>query len=214
MKVFYTYDWSLGLFQGDEDTTEVPDTSEPSTETIDDLEEPTSPRAPKLIIDAGLLEVEIDNSFDADSVAIEADDFDQDTELATRLAQPPIPALRDAIKPGFCPPVRSRTFLRVLAQFAGGSACADECFSDADCAGATRCCPGECGSSCTLPVLLPSPLLPKPGACPSPRHPFGCPSEAEGKALSECSLDADCSGQSKCCYDGCSSSCTAPIGND
>ena len=190
--------------------TEVPDTTEASTESAEELLEP---RAPKLIVDAGLLEVEIDNSFDDDSVTVNAGDYDAEAELVTRLAQPPIPALRDAIKPGFCPPVRSRTFLRVLAQFAGGSACADECFSDADCAGATRCCPGECGSSCTLPVLLPTPLLPKPGACPSPRHPFGCPPEADGQVLSECSLDADCSGTSKCCYDGCSSACSAPLGN-
>jgi len=180
------------------------------TEVLDVTEqapEMTSSRSAKFI-DAGLLE-EVDNSFD-DSLSINSEFSDPDVELVTRTTQRPIPALRDAIKPGFCPPVRSRTFLRVLAQFAGGSACADQCISDADCAGATRCCPGECGSSCTLPVLLPTPLLPKPGACPPARHPFGCPSEVEGKTLSECSLDADCSGRNKCCHDGCSSTCSSP----
>ena len=124
------------------------------------------------------------------------------------VSQRPVPALRDAIKPGFCPPVRSRTFLRVLAQFAGGSACADQCVSDADCAGSTRCCPGECGSSCTHPVLLPTPLLPKPGACPAASHPFGCPQEA----ANDCTTDADCSGRAKCCSNGCASVCTSPEG--
>ena len=124
----------------------------------------------------------------------------------------PVPALRDAIKPGFCPPVRSRTFLRVLAQFAGGAAvCVDQCVSDADCAGPTRCCPGECGSTCTHPVLLPTPLLPKPGACPVAAHPFGCPDEVS--AASECATDADCSGRAKCCSNGCVSTCTPPEGS-
>lgn len=126
------------------------------------------------------------------------------------ISQRPVPALRDAIKPGFCPPVRSRTFLRVLAQFAGGTACADQCASDADCAGPTRCCPGECGSSCTHPVLLPTPLLPKPGTCPAAIHPFGCP--ADGNTANDCNTDADCSGRAKCCSNGCASICTTPEG--
>lgn len=126
------------------------------------------------------------------------------------IQQRPLPALRDAIKPGFCPPVRSRTFLRVLAQFAGGAACADQCVSDADCVGPTRCCPGECGSTCTHPVLLPTPLLPKPGACPAAAHPFGCPSDT--KAVNDCASDSDCSGRAKCCSNGCSSTCTSPEG--
>lgn len=126
------------------------------------------------------------------------------------IQQRPVPALRDAIKPGFCPPVRSRTYLRVLAQFAGGAACADQCVSDADCAGTTRCCPGECGSTCTHPVLLPTPLLPKPGACPAATHPFGCPADAN--TVSDCATDADCSGRAKCCANGCASTCTTPEG--
>ncbi|KZS04617.1 Uncharacterized protein APZ42_032431 [Daphnia magna] len=160
---------------------------------------PQETRSGKLLarpVDDGLLD-EVKNGFESlDEVAIQ---------------QRPVPALRDAIKPGFCPPVRSRTYLRVLAQFAGGAACADQCVSDADCAGPTRCCPGECGSSCTHPVLLPTPLLPKPGACPAPTHPFGCP--ADIKAVNDCSSDADCSGRAKCCTNGCSSTCTTPEEN-
>ncbi|XP_045033793.1 LOW QUALITY PROTEIN: uncharacterized protein LOC116929499 [Daphnia magna] len=160
---------------------------------------PQETRSGKLLarpVDDGLLD-EVKNGFESlDEVAIQ---------------QRPVPALRDAIKPGFCPPVRSRTYLRVLAQFAGGATCADQCVSDADCAGPTRCCPGECGSSCTHPVLLPTPLLPKPGACPAPTHPFGCP--ADMKAVNDCSSDADCSGRAKCCTNGCSSTCTTPEEN-
>ena len=137
-------------------------------------------------------------------------DEDGPEDAVEVVARPGIPALRDAIKPGFCPPVRSRTFLRVLAQFAGGSACADQCVSDADCAGPHRCCPGECGSSCTPPVLLPTPLLPKPGACPAPAYPFGCPAELAGDSANECAMDADCPSRTKCCSDGCSSTCTLP----
>ncbi|KZS10461.1 putative Protein ACP24A4 [Daphnia magna] len=174
-----------------------------ATETV--FIEDTTPketRSGKLLarpVDDGLLD-EVKNGFESlDNVEEEA------------IQHRPLPALRDAIKPGFCPPVRSRTFLRVLAQFAGGAACADQCVSDADCAGPTRCCPGECGSSCTHPVLLPTPLLPKPGACPAPTHPFGCPADIE--AVNDCSSDADCSGRAKCCTNGCSSTCTTPEEN-
>jgi hypothetical protein len=174
---------------------------EMATETSD-VEDttPLDSRTGKLLarrpVDEGLLE-EVKNGFQS---------LDDDQTVQQR----PVPALRDAIKPGFCPPVRSRTFLRVLAQFAGGAACADQCVSDADCAGPTRCCPGECGSTCTHPVLLPTPLLPKPGACPAAAHPFGCP--ADTKAVIECSSDSDCSGRAKCCSNGCSSTCTSPEG--
>lgn len=162
---------------------------------------PQETRAGKLLarpVDDGLLD-EVKNGFES------LDDIEEEA-----IQQRPLPALRDAIKPGFCPPVRSRTFLRVLAQFAGGAACADQCVSDADCAGPTRCCPGECGSSCTHPVLLPTPLLPKPGACPASAHPFGCPTDM--KANNDCSSDSDCSGRAKCCTNGCSSTCTTPEG--
>ena len=48
------------------------------------------------------------------------------------VSQRPILALRDAIKPVFWPPVRSRTFLWVPAQFAGGScSCVSACLRDA-----------------------------------------------------------------------------------
>lgn len=125
-------------------------------------------------------------------------------------SQRPLPALRDAIKPGFCPPVHSRTYLRVLAQFAGASVCADQCLSDADCDGPTRCCPSECGSACTNPIILPTPLLPKPGFCTAIKFQDGCPAGLE--AINECSMDADCSGKAKCCFNGCYSSCSQPQG--
>ena len=85
----------------------------PSTGRKVDYE--TEPRSSKLLVrpvDAGLL---------------------GENEFEETISQRFVPALRDAIKPGFCPPARSRTYLRVLAQFARGS-CADQCVSDADCA--------------------------------------------------------------------------------
>lgn len=180
----------------------------------EDKSDTTDVRSPKFI-DDGLLQ-QVDNSFD-DAEAEETEKEEDDDSLLSEAARPAL-ALRDAIKPGFCPPVRSRTFLRVLAQFAGGSACSDQCMSDADCAGATRCCPGECGSSCVNPVLLPTPLLPKPGQCPSvTQPPASCPSshdhdESTADDVAECTIDADCAGRAKCCFDGCSSSCTRPQG--
>ena len=175
------------------------------------------------LLDEGLTDVP--NEFEADdlesiNVEVDLDAIEWDAELAAAGEGPVsstqriMPALRDAIKPGFCPPpARSRTFLRVLAQFAGGAACADQCFSDADCPGSTRCCPGECGAGCVSPVLLPTPLLPKRGVCPSPIFPNGCPagqSTPDDASVSQCRVDADCAGQAKCCSDGCISTCTSP----
>ena len=55
--------------------------------------------------------------------------------------------LRDAVKPSFFPPVRSRKlFSRGMAQFVGSFAYA----------GPTGCYPGECGFSCNHQVLLPT----------------------------------------------------------
>ena len=191
--------------ESDQETLQQTELSPPVTEyTTPEETTPLPPREAKLI-DEGLYDGSVKNEFETDDSDIE--------QVEEVLQQKPVPALRDAIKPGFCPPVRSRTFLRVLAQFAGGSACADQCISDADCGGTARCCPGECGASCAQPVLLPTPLLPKPGACPAQvAHPFGCPvnSEDEQRPANQCSMDVDCSGRSKCCFDGCSSTCSQP----
>jgi hypothetical protein len=193
----------LALMRQAEETDDQPEGTyfgsllETTTESL--LEETTSLRSAKRLVDDGL-----------SSESVESNGFDPESETDSIQTPRPIPALRDAIKPGFCPPVRSRTYLRVLAQFAGGSACTDQCISDADCSESTRCCPGECGSSCIRPVLLPTPLLPKPGACPAATYPFGCPTELAGSTTNECSMDADCAGRSKCCSDGCASTCSPP----
>lgn len=182
-----------------ETATEFGDDS--ATESVpEQLEEARQAKKLALPIDGGLLDGDV-------SIIQILEDVDEKPA-----SQRPVPALRDAIKPGFCAPVHSRTYLRVLAQFAGGFVCADQCLSDADCDGPARCCPGECGSACTNPIILPTPLLPKPGFCPAVKFADGCPAGLE--AANECSMDADCSARAKCCFNGCYSTCSQPQGEE
>ena len=193
----------LAELDGAEETTDSPSDETAFTRLPKLLPEEEISISAQDISDVDLISITVD--------AISDDQVDESVSQPQQSDRPLVPALRDAIKPGFCPPVRSRTFLRVLAQFAGGVACADQCISDADCSGSTRCCPGECGATCINPVLLPTPLLPKSGVCPRATFPLSCPPDETDK-INECQFDRDCPGLTKCCFNGCKSSCTRPEG--
>ena len=72
------------------------------------------------------------------------------------------------------------------------------CSEDSECADGEKCClRGDCTRRCYAPA--------KPGRCPS-SDPKPCPLILRPP---ECATDWDCSGDLKCCFDGCIKKCTS-----
>ena len=103
-------------------------------------------------------------------------------------------------KPGNCPPP---SLGRV-------DICKGQCSSDTSCPGNKKCCSIECGQTCvdpfSTPVIKPEikPIT-KPGVCP-PLDPGQV-----GTCISECSGDSACTGNQKCCSNGCGQTCIDPF---
>ncbi|CAC5397522.1 unnamed protein product [Mytilus coruscus] len=83
-----------------------------------------------------------------------------------------------------------------------------QCQTDTNCHGGKVCCPLKCGKECVIPI----PLKPRPGVCPSvPKNvPESC---ANVFLTSDCQFDADCKNRNqKCCRQSCGNlACTDPI---
>lgn len=72
------------------------------------------------------------------------------------------------------------------------------CSEDSECADGEKCClRGDCTRRCYAPA--------KPGRCPS-SDPKPC---SLILLTPECATDWDCSGDLKCCFDGCNKKCTS-----
>ncbi|ERE88387.1 whey acidic protein [Cricetulus griseus] len=79
------------------------------------------------------------------------------------------------------------------------------CLTNAECAQNTLCCSSSCGAICKTPVNAD---VPKAGHCPwNPVHMLPA-----GPCLekSSCSRDSECTGNMKCCRDGCVMKCKNP----
>ncbi|XP_048580646.1 fibrillin-1 isoform X2 [Nematostella vectensis] len=88
----------------------------------------------------------------------------------------------------------------------------DRCFNDADCRGNRKCCFTGCHMACLKPMKKKhsqEKKVAKLGTCPAPTF--------SGKLCSEpyltdmCSVDLDCPGKRRCCYNGCNHECLIPI---
>ncbi|XP_070563157.1 uncharacterized protein [Ptychodera flava] len=101
-------------------------------------------------------------------------------------------------KPGTCPTLPPGTH----------GECVEACSSDLYCVGVSKCCYTGCGHACMQPVPAPvektESSLVKPGSCPAPAE------GTVGDCAEYCSSDADCSGDEKCCSNGCGHTCTKP----
>ncbi|XP_070557411.1 balbiani ring protein 3-like [Ptychodera flava] len=101
----------------------------------------------------------------------------------------------DVNKPGECPFVRGND---------GFGICVEECSSDGDCSGEDKCCSNGCGHTCVKPLKVAD--IKKPGECPVASGGGGF-----GICVEECSSDGDCSGDEKCCSNGCGHTCVKPV---
>ncbi|XP_033634887.1 uncharacterized protein LOC117296122 isoform X3 [Asterias rubens] len=87
----------------------------------------------------------------------------------------------------------------------GFGICVEECNNDDGCSGGKICCSNGCGHTCMEPVL-PEPVIPKLGECPIVE-----PSSGFGICVQECDNDNGCSGEKKCCSNGCGNTCMDPL---
>jgi WAP-type (Whey Acidic Protein) 'four-disulfide core' len=85
-----------------------------------------------------------------------------------------------------------------------------QCYRDSNCSGRQKCC--QVGSTayfyCANPktaTTLPPTSLPKYGNCPDVQ------SNAVGSCVLQCNTDSSCSGNLKCCSNGCGMVCRAPV---
>eukprot|EP00116_Pleurobrachia_bachei_P000598 sb/3460860/ len=84
--------------------------------------------------------------------------------------------------------------------------CSNKCNSDSMCYGSSKCCDTPCGRDCVLPQL---PATTKEGLCPaltSTNYLF----QEEDQCQLKCVNDGACSGQEKCCFNGCGYECKQP----
>ena len=96
-------------------------------------------------------------------------------------------------KPGFCPSPNEV-----------GQLCAFTCSSDSNCANDLKCCTNICGGTqCVKPQSTVQKLT-KPGSCPSSIGLIGI-------CLQGCMDDSSCSGNLKCCSNGCGRTCQVPV---
>ncbi|XP_033634885.1 uncharacterized protein LOC117296122 isoform X1 [Asterias rubens] len=103
-----------------------------------------------------------------------------------------------APKPGECPIPEDAGF--------GFGICIQECDDDSGCADEKKCCANGCGRTCLEPIILPEPVIPKLGECPIVE-----PSSGFGICVQECDNDNGCSGEKKCCSNGCGNTCMDPL---
>ncbi|XP_038060820.1 cysteine-rich motor neuron 1 protein-like isoform X2 [Patiria miniata] len=83
--------------------------------------------------------------------------------------------------------------------------CVANCQHDGDCAQMQKCCSNSCGHQCMEATHHGQGNSSKPGQCPTTDGGLGLCSEG-------CTADADCSGNHKCCSNGCGHQCREPVG--
>ncbi|EDO38468.1 predicted protein, partial [Nematostella vectensis] len=84
----------------------------------------------------------------------------------------------------------------------------DRCFNDADCRGNRKCCFTGCHMACLKPMKKKhsqEKKVAKLGTCPAPTF------SGKPYLTDMCSVDLDCPGKRRCCYNGCNHECLIPI---
>ncbi|XP_033641761.1 prestalk protein-like isoform X2 [Asterias rubens] len=99
------------------------------------------------------------------------------------------------IHDGLCPSVDEDTV----------GICIESCQHDGNCTETQKCCTNGCGHQCVQAVLPEQDEGTKMGDCPIPDR------DVIGLCLEECSVDRDCSGDLKCCSNGCGHQCIEAV---
>lgn len=103
-------------------------------------------------------------------------------------------SFRAAPRPSKCPDMPATSNL---------TSCEPMCTSDRACSGDQICCPYGCSTKCQDPVVK-TPTV-KAGYCP-----VTPPNVRASTCFKACETDDDCSGNTKCCGNGCNKRCVVP----
>ncbi|XP_033108270.1 zonadhesin-like [Anneissia japonica] len=109
--------------------------------------------------------------------------------------QEPSPQIPDFnTKEGVCPKITITRWDQTI--------CLAECSVDTDCIDTKKCCSSGCRRTCVMP--LPTNTV-KKGLCPIVQPRATCQSNVD-----ICGVDNECTGNKKCCYNGCHMECMVP----